>query len=96
MKTENRPYSAQNVFDNLRKRGEKISRSKPIELAHLSVVCKVNKTMCGKILDKLSDDNTLVRKEYGKNKIYSVNQVRCVVYYLPSYLEAHSNLATSQ
>lgn len=54
MKEANRPYSVQNIFDNLR--GE------------------VKKAQCQKVLDSLTDKGKLQAKDFGKAKIYLINQ----------------------
>ncbi|CAI2369696.1 unnamed protein product [Moneuplotes crassus] len=54
MEAQNRPYSIQNIIDNLR--GE------------------IRKAQTQKILDALTEENILTCKEYGKAKIYLINQ----------------------
>jgi Fe2+ or Zn2+ uptake regulation protein len=54
MVSQNRPYSHQNVFDNLHG--------------------KVKKASVPKILDALADAGKLVRKDFGKAKIYLADQ----------------------
>jgi len=54
MYQQNRPYSAQNVFDNLRG--------------------SVKKAQCGKVLDSLVSKRKLQDKDFGKTKIYLINQ----------------------
>jgi 26S proteasome regulatory subunit (ATPase 3-interacting protein) len=54
MKEANRPYSVQNIFDNLR--GE------------------IKKAQCQKVLDSLTERGKLQAKDFGKAKIYLVNQ----------------------
>ena len=54
MEAQNRPYSVQNLIDNLQGR--------------------IKKTQTQRICDELVADKILVLKEYGKAKIYVINQ----------------------
>ena len=54
MVQQNRPYSIQNIMDNLHGR--------------------IPKKICENVLQKLTDQNHLTSKEFGKAKVYLANQ----------------------